>query len=294
MKKIFIPTIVIVVLLIIISYIKTNTRPPGKELRIAAGFYPLAEFAGQIAADKMEVVNITPTGVEPHDFEPTPRHITLIYSAGIFIYNGGGLDPWADKLKPSLEKRGIIVINMLDQIKNLSGNDPHIWLDPVLAAQEVEIIRDAMLKADPVNGQTYIKNAEQYLRKLTELDKKYQDHLSACTLREAITSHAAFGYLAKRYGISLTPIAISPEEEPSAKKMAQLALAARQKNIKYIFFETLASPRLAETIAAEIGAKTLVFNPLEGLTAEEKQAGKNYISIMEENLENLRTALQCP
>ena len=109
-----------------------------------------------------------------------------------------------------------------------------------------------------------------------------------------MASHAAFGYLAERYNINVISIAgISPEEEPSPKRMAEIAQLAKQKNIKHIFFETLVSPKLSETIAREIGAETLVFNPLEGLTNEEIATGEDYISVMEKNLVNLRTALIC-
>jgi zinc transport system substrate-binding protein len=129
---------------------------------------------------------------------------------------------------------------------------------------------------------------------LSELDEKYRIGLAECAIRDAVASHAAFGYLAKRYNLNMINIAgLSPKEEPSPRRMAEIAELARAKNIQYIFFETLVSPKLAETIAREIGAQTLVFNPIEGLTDQELAAGEDYISIMEKNLANLRTALRC-
>ncbi len=272
-------------------------------MKIVASFYPLAEFAKQIGGEQVEVVNIVPPGLEPHDFDPSSQDIAKTYSATLFIFNGSGFDPWAEKISPELEKKNIAIIkmtqyfNLLESIDEQEGEgniDSHIWLDPVLAQKEVEIIKDAFKAIDPDNSLTYELNAENYLSKLSELDKKYRDGLASCAIRDAIVSHSAFGYLANRYGINIIPIAgISPEEEPSPRRISEIAEIARQKNIKYIFFETLVSPKLAETIANEIGAETLLFNPLEGLTKEELTAGKNYISIMEENLTSLRQALLC-
>ncbi len=307
MKKILILAIIAIIIIIAIAYMSNKVPQTGGKIRIIASFYPLAEFAGQVGGANIEVVNITPAGVEPHDFEPTPRDIARVYSAKVFLLNGGGFDPWAEKIAPDLKKKGITVVNMakhFDLLKaieeygtetghKIEANDPHIWLDPILAKKEVEIIRDALEKIDPANAQVYARNAEEYISKLSGLDLKYKDGLSACAIRDAIVSHAAFGYLAKRYGINVIPIVISPEEEPSPKRIADLSALAHTKNINFIFFETLVNPKLAETIAQEVGAKTMVFNPIEGLSDEELAAGKSYISIMEENLNHLRTALGC-
>ena len=274
------------------------------KIKVVASFYPLAEFAKQVGGNNVEVVNMTPPGAEPHDFEPSPQDIVNAYSSNLFIFNGSGFDPWAEKIRPELENKGVAVINMTEYFDLLKGveeheeaeekdheaeeTDPHIWLDPVLAKKEVEIIRDALKKIDPINSELYESNATQYLTQLSVLDKKYKDGLASCNLRDLVASHGAFGYLAKRYALNVVSIAgFSPEEEPSPKRMAEIADLARSKKINYIFFETLVSPKLAETIAREIGAKTLVFNPIEGLTEDELEKGANYISVMEENLNNL-------
>lgn len=286
-----------------------NISAATSDIKVAASFYPLAEFAKQIGGENVEVINMVPPGAEPHDFEPSPQDIANVYSAKLFIFNGSGFDPWAEKISPELENRGIAIINMAQHFELLKdvaaaeekedseheeGFDPHIWLDPVLAKREVEIIRDSLKTIDPENSAAYESNAERYLTKLSELDKKYKDGLASCALRSAVASHAAFGYLAKRYDLNVVNIAgFSPDEEPSPKKIAEIAESARNKNIKYIFFETLVSPKLAQTIADEIGAAILVFNPIEGLADDELRNGENYISVMEKNLTNLRQALLC-
>src|SRR6185369_16467104 len=137
-------------------------------------------------------------------------------------------------------------------------------------------------------------NAEDYKTKLTELAGRFEQGLATCQLRTIVTSHAAFGYLAKRYNIDVESIAgVSPEVEPSAAKLAELSALVKSKGIKYVFFESLVPTRLADTIAAETGAKTLVFDPIEGVSDAAQKQGKNYITIQEQNLANLRTALAC-
>ena len=108
------------------------------------------------------------------------------------------------------------------------------------------------------------------------------------------TSHTAFTYLARRYRLTQVPVmGLAPESEPSPAELAAIASLARRQHARYIFFETLVSSRLAEALAREVGAKTLVLNPIEGLTKEEAAAGKDYVALMEANLANLRTGLAC-
>jgi zinc transport system substrate-binding protein len=172
--------------------------------------------------------------------------------------------------------------------------DPHFWLDPVLAQKIVTNIRDGLAKADPSNKDYYARNASAYNAKLAQLDTDYRQGLANCSIHTVISSHDAFSYLGRRYGLTIASIAgLSPDEEPSAGKLAELSRLVRDQGITYVFFESLVSPRLADTIAAETNAKTLVFDPVEGLSNEDQKQGKNYLSVQRENLANLRTALAC-
>ena len=274
------------------------------KVRIAASFYPLGEFAGRVGGDLASVSVIVPAGVEPHDYEPTPRDIATIYVSDVFVINGAGMDAWAEKIRPDLESKGVKVLVMSDALgfkssvdtSTLKENlaDPHFWLDPVLAEKEVNALKDILNSVDVKNQAVYTDNAEVYTQALQSLDQSYRDGLSVCSNKTIITSHAAFGYVAQQYGfVPFSITGFSPESEPSTRQLADLATLARQKQIKYIFFETLVSPRLADTLANEIGAQTLVFNPLEGLTVEESSQGKDYISVMRENLHNLQIAMDC-
>jgi zinc transport system substrate-binding protein len=268
-----------------------------ERLNVAASFYPLAHFAEQVGGDYAEVVNISPPGAEPHEFVPPPRDFKTIWTSNVFLLQGGGLDPWAERIKGDLEQSGTLVVKMAEhfELKAQRGkHDPHVWLDPILAKKEVQVIMNAFIKADPENEKVYMKNAGEYLKKLDALDRKYSEGLSSCSISDIIVSHEAFSYLASRYGLNVHSISgISPEEEPSPRRIAELARIAVRNNIRYIFYEALSSPRMAETVAREVGGGTLVLNPLGGLTKDDALEGKTYISLMEENLKNLRLALSC-
>jgi zinc transport system substrate-binding protein len=296
-------TIIIAVIglsLLAVGYSTLTHKTPTNKLNVVGSFYPLAHFAEQVGGDKVNITTIVPAGVEPHDFEPTPKDIATVQSAQLFLINGSGLDPWAEKAAASL--RNTKTITMSNKMPLLPANDteaesptdPHFWLDPKLAQQEVTIIRDTLITVDPTNQSFYEQRAKNYLQDLATLDQEYRAGLANCSQRQIITTHAAFSYLAKEYNIEVVSITgLSPDEEPSAKKLAELTELIRQKNIHYILFETLVSHQLADTLARETGAQTLVFNPLEGLTNEEITQGATYLSVMRENLATLKTAMQC-
>lgn len=277
------------------------------KLQVSASFYPLYDIAQNIGGDKVAVTTITPPGAEPHDFEPSPKDLISVEGSDVFIYNGGNFEPWVNDFIKNYAHVAVKASNHValhheaeesqeahEEHADHGSLDPHFWLDPVLAQQITRNIRDGLVKADPANKDYYDKNSEQYIHKLQKLDADYQAGLAQCAQNTVITAHEAFGYVAERYNFTAEAITgISPDEEPSSSKLAKLTEMAKQKQIKYIFFESLVSPRLADTIAQEVGAQTLVFNPLEGLTQDEQKAGKNYLTIQYENLKNLRTALAC-
>lgn len=265
-----------------------------KKLSVVVSFYPLAEFTKQIGGNNIQVHTLIPSGVEPHEFEPRTKDAVAISTARLFIYNGLGIDDWGDRLKHEKSFTNTIFLKMSDEINKKIVNDPHFWLDPTIVQKEIEIIASVLVTIDPLHKNEYLKNKLAYINKLQLLDAEYRSSLSNCANNEIVVSHNAFSYLTKQYGINTFYIAgISPEEEPSLKKLAELSNIARSKNIKYIFFESLISPKLSNTLALEIGAQTLVLNPIEGLTPDDIKLKKDYIKIMRENLSNLRLALSC-
>jgi zinc transport system substrate-binding protein len=285
--------------LAVINFEKPAGQPP--KLQVVTSFYPLYFFAQQIAGDDAEVINITPAGGEPHDYEPTAQDIVQIEKSKLLVLNGGGLEAWGARILQNLDPSKTHVITTGDglttqQVREDGENiiDPHVWLSPPLAEKMVDTIEQGFMQADPGNAPQYQTNADTLKAKLSDLDKAYQQGLSNCGNKTIITSHAAFGYLATTYHLNQVAIAgLSPDAEPAPQQLADIVKFAKEKDVKYIFFESLVSPKLAQTIATEVGAKTLVLNPIEGLTKEELAAGKNYLTEMQMNLKNLEIALQC-
>jgi zinc transport system substrate-binding protein len=306
----------LLVVLILVGVGCERAPAPRTKPLVVASFYPLYEFARQVAGDRAEVVSLVPAGVEPHDWEPTPQDVARARQASLFVYNGADLEPWAATLVKNVGGAGLVVVNATaglallpaegpgheddhgkgeeEPAESAEAQDPHVWLDPVLAQAQVEAIRAGLVKADPNYAEQYAGNARAYQERLAALHAAFEAGLRRCARREIVVSHAAFAYLAKRYRLTMVPVAgLAPEAEPSPAHLASLVRFARRHKVEYIFFETLVSPKLAETLAREVGARTLVLNPIEGLTPEEAAAGKDYVALMEQNLQNLRTALAC-
>ncbi len=270
-------------------------------LKVVTSFYPLYFFASEVGGDGVDVYNLTPAGAEPHEYEPTTEDLARIENSQLLILNGGALEPWGDKIQTNLKEKNTVVVTVGEDIatkmvieEGKATHDPHVWLDPLLAAAEVDRVVRAFVQVDPLNRVVYEANGEMLKQKLKNLDAAYVAGLGVCAKKEFVTAHAAFAYLAARYQLTQVAIAgLSPDEEPSARTLIEIAEFAKKNNISYIFFENLVSPKLAETLANEIGAKTLVLNPIEGLTSADAAAGKNYFTEMMTNLVHLRIALQC-
>ncbi len=289
-KSILLAVLLVAVGAFVAATLHKSSKQSSK-LQVVASYYPLYDFAKNVGGNKVQVSNMTPAGAEPHDYEPSPRSLVDAQKADVFIFNGGTLEPWTGKF---IQDYHGTLVKGGSGIPLLKNNNPHFWLDPLLAQKIVDNIRDGLVKADPANKTYYLANAKAYNAKLAKLDADIRNGLQTCKLRTVVSSHDAFGYYAARYGLDVIAIAgMSPDEEPSAARLAELSNIVREKGIKYIFFESLVSPRLADTIAQETGAKTQVFDPVEGLSDVAQKQGKNYISVQRENLKNLRAALAC-
>lgn len=282
-------------------------RIPKKEIdsgkiRIVASFYPLAHIATIVGGDFVSVDDLVPAGTEPHDFEPSPRTLAELGQSDMFLYNGAGFEPWVSKWEQSAQARPMRVVNMADTLKGRGVSfieedgaiNPHFWLDPMIFSEEVKIVRDALNAIDPAHGDAFRENADRFISALSNLDLHFLEGLSSCALHDIIVLHEAFGYIARRYGFSATSIVgISPEEEPSPKELVRIITLAREKGVRHIFSETIASPKFSEAVAREIGGSTLVLNPIESMTPSGVQSKQDYIFTMEMNLDNLRNAMIC-
>lgn len=272
---------------------------PGADSKPLAvtSFYPVYFLTSAITGERMTVRNLAPAGVEPHDWEPSPRDMADLTRARVFAYNGAGFEVWVTHTvaaAPSANRVDIEASKGLTLASAPAGDqgyDPHVWLDPVLAGQLAATIAGGLIRADPAGRETYQANLATLQGQLGQLDQEFKTGLATCQRRDIVTSHAAFGYLARRYGLNQIAVeGLAPNAEPTPSRLAEVANLARERGATYIFFETLVSPRVAETIAREIGAKTLVLDPLEGV---QDPAKENYVTVMRQNLANLRTALAC-
>ena len=257
----------------------TSADGGSDRLDVVASFYPLAWAVEQVAGDTVQLRNLTPPGTEPHDVELTARDVERIRSADLVLYLGGGFQPAVEDAVEGANGEAI------DLLADPVGGDPHVWLDPVRFAEVVERVATALGRHDA---------AAEPVAELHALDREFARGLARCQRREIVTAHEAFGYLARRYRLTQVAITgLSPEAEPTPQRLEEVIDKVRMSGATTVFFETLVSPRLAETVARETGARTAVLNPIEGLTEEQVDRGEDYLSLMRENLAALRKALGC-
>ena len=264
-------------------------------LKVLASFYPLYEFTKIIGGERIDVSAIIPPGIEPHDWEPTIQDLQKMQNADMIIINGVGLESWITKLI-SVNPDILIVdtsngIPLLEKDKHVFNNeiqnDPHIWLDPVLAKMQIQNIANGLVKIDPQNSDYYQKNANSYNTELDLLDNKIRNELSVCIKKDFLAFHDAFSYFANEYGLNQnTIIGVNPNDEPTAVTLQQIVQKAQNLDLHVVFTEEAVNPRVSEVIADEIGAKTLILSPIE---IYEKNS--DYIKRMEQNLSNLKEEL---
>ena len=269
---------------------------------MVASFYPLAEAASRVGGDLVSVQNLTPPGVEPHDLELAPDDIEAIANADVIVYLGGGFQPAVEDALAEAEHA--VTVDALDAVATNAAPaseadegltvDPHVWLDPARYEEIVRSVSAALSEADPANEATYAANAEAYIGQIAALDEEFRAGLSDCERTTIVTSHEAFGYLADAYGLTQVGIlGLSPEAEPDPRRLAELRDLVQREGVTTIFAEELVSPKVAETLASEAGVQVAVLNPIESLTDAQERAGEDYLSLMRENLDTLRMALDC-
>ncbi len=311
MKKYLLTATVMIGALLFAACGNTNKEADKKEdLTIVTTFYPIYDFTKEIVRDEGNVKLLIPAGTEPHDFEPSAKERAEISDADVFVYNSSDMEFFVDSLKDSVDSKQTLMIEAAKGIDRLESQeadeheeseeghdhaheyDPHVWLDPVLAIKEVRTIAGELGEKYPDKKEIFTKNADAYIKKLEALDQKYSEELKNATNRTFVTHHAAFAYLANQYNLEQVAISgVSPDQEPTPSRLAELKEFVKKNNIKVIYFEENASSKVAETLSNETGVKLEVLNPLESLTNEQIKAGENYISVMEKNLEALKESI---
>jgi zinc transport system substrate-binding protein len=282
------------------------------KLNVVAAFYPLQFVAEKVGGDAVSVTNLAKPGAEPHDLELNADQVAQISDAKVVVFLKGFMPAVDEAVEQQAADRSFDVstaVPLLDppagheehegeeagaeeeHAEEAGGKDPHVWLDPTRLATIGEKVAERLGQADPDRAADYTARAATLRSELDALDKEYAAGLKTCQRREIVTSHSAFGYLADRYDLEQIGISgLTPEDEPSPQRLAEVATEAREHKATTIFFETLVSPKVAETIASEVGAKTAVLDPIEGL---QPGSSDDYFSVMRKNLAGLQPALGC-
>jgi zinc transport system substrate-binding protein len=268
---------------------------------VLATFYPLYDFAKNVGGDRINVSILVPETVDVHDFDPTPSSIALVASADVLIYNSAGLETWINSIvnaadNPSLKlvdsSKGIQLVQVPPQFQtNDQIYDPHIWLSPVLVKQQVNNILNGLNEADPADSQYFTQNAQTYQSKLDNLNNQIKTATTNTKTRLFVTFHEAFVYFANEYNLTQIPIAGPFQEEPTANDIQGVINAINENHLLYVGYESLENPEIPQRIGAETSATLILMNPIEGLTAQDKATGKDYIILMQENLSNIALAL---
>ncbi len=301
------------VLMVCLPLVSCRQAPAGKgkKITVITSLFPLYDFARNIAGEKANVTLLLPPGVEAHNFEPRPADIAKISEADIFIYTGRFMEPWVDDLVKSVDNKNLLIVDsgsgaaLISQSEefpeeeghahDIGATDPHIWLDFSNARKMVNNICEALAKKDPQNKDFYLKNAASYVAKLSELDRLYQTALAECRQHTVVyAGHFAFGYMVKRYNLKFISAyrGFTPDSEPTPKNLAVLIEKIKQLGTKYIYYEELISPKVAETLSEETGAKLLPLNAAHNVSKDAMDKGVGFIDIMKKNLENLKMGLE--
>jgi len=279
-----------------------SAAAPATTLKLTVAAYPLEFLAQRIAGNTATVTNLTAPGVEPHDLELTAKQLGDLGASDALIYISGFQAAVDDALKAAPPKLAIDTstgLTLLDPAAAEEGeapkpgaHDPHIWLSPANMITMAETIDTALSQAHPELAATLNANTDQLVADLKNLSQAYTSGLATCQRKDFVTSHAAFAYLARDYGLTQIPIAgIDATEEPTAARIAEVQKLAKESGVTTIFFETLVSPAVAKSIAGDLGLKSAVLDPIEGITAN--SAGTNYLEVMQSNLKALQEAKGC-
>ena len=258
-----------------------STRPSRNN--VVAAFYPLAYAAQQIGGPSVHVTNLTPAGAEPHDLELSPDDVAAVKNAGLVLLMGHGFQPQLERAAQSANGETLALRDAPGVDRR--GDDPHVWLDPRRYSALVRSIGRAL------HAET---SADRLVARLHALDRRYRAGLAHCLRRELVTAHAAFGYLAQRYGLRQISVeGLNPESEPAPKALTRVIARVRSSGATTVFAEPLASPRVARTVSRESDATVAVLDPLEGLTPQALSHGADYVTVMRANLAALRRGLGC-
>ncbi|KQY59614.1 hypothetical protein ASD11_08670 [Aeromicrobium sp. Root495] len=310
------PLALAVPLALLLSACGSGEADNGK-LSVDANFYPYAWVVEQVGGDLVDVSNLTSPGVEPHDLELKPKQVASVQTADLVVFQKGFQSAVDDAVEradrprdTTLDVSSVVTLASEEEHgveegleehddeghdeeghdhEHEDGLDPHVWLDPANMVAVTKAVGGLLVKADPDHAATYRANATKLEQELTTLDASFTAGLKTCKRDTVVTSHAAFGYLAAKYGLQQVPIAgLDPSNEPSGSQLADITDLVKKDGITTVFTEELVSPKVAQTVAQATGASTATLDPIEGATD-----GRSYLQIMQRNLDALKKANDC-
>ncbi len=289
-------SIKIVLFFLLLTILNTGCAKEKKETRpiVSVTTFPLYDITRQIAGDTLKIVNILPFGVEPHEYEPTPKIVANIEKSALILYSGAGLEPWTAGFHFKQRAVNMSQYVSLHTFENTRTIDPHYWLDFQNMQKAVAVITQELVKIAPKNKSLYRQNEKAYLLMLEKLDEKFQTGLADCKRDTIIVNHNAFSYLAKKYGFHVASLSgLSPEAEPNAKNIIRLMQTIKEHNVSTVFFEDFASDKAIKGVANATQTAVDVLKPLGNITADEAKENLTYEAMMQINLQKLSKALSC-
>lgn len=284
------------------------------KVKVVATIYPMYDFVKRVGGEHVAVNMMVPAGTEPHAWEPSTKDMLMLEEAELFVYNGAGMETWAEDILKSVQNKDLTVLEASSGVELIrleehddedehenehehEGHhhgefDPHVWLSPKNAQTEMKNIAAALKKIDPDHAADYDANFAAARKECETLDQEYAAALKEAAGRHIVVAHEAYGYLCREYGLEQIGIeGVSADSEPDAARMREIIDLVKEYDVKCIFFEELVNPKVAETIASETGCTTQALSPLDGLSQDDINAGRDYFSVMRDNLKAIKGAL---
>lgn len=294
------------------------------KVKVVASIYPMYDFVNRIGGDLVACKMLVPAGTEPHSWEPSTRDMQDLEEADLFVYNGAGMEAWAEDILDTVQNKDLIAVEASKDVDLLRTEevhhdahedeheeehdedqdeheghhhhgefDPHVWLSPKNAEKEMTVIAEALIGKDPEHADIYRKNLEDAKKACQDLDASYREALKDHQDGYIVVAHEAYGYLCEEYGLRQIGIeGVSADQEPDAARMREIIDMVKDYGIKCIFFEELVDPKVANSIADETGCRTMALSPLDGMTKEDIDSGRDYFSVMKDNLSALVSSFE--
>lgn len=298
---------------------ESTSGESGQTLTVATTFYPVYAFTQEVAGDLADV-NLIVEGSDVHGYEPSAKDIARIQESDAFVYANPEMETWVPSVLENIDETAVKVVQVDEGLELLENGedshdhddhedhdhnhdagghdhshtvDPHTWLDPVNAIEQVKAIQSALIELDPDHEAEYTANADAFIAELEKINLDYQNALSDAENKTFVTQHAAFGYLADRYDLDQVSLAgLSSESEASAQRMAEVTQLIQDNNLPVVYYNSTDSSQLAETVAQEAGVETAILHSLESVDEPDSSGGQDYLQIMKDNLDALKLSIQ--